>query len=73
MKNVLRASNLRDYCLFTLGINSGLRVSDLLKLKVVDVINRGIIKERIYIREMKTKKVKDFPISEAAKKALSDH
>jgi integrase len=73
MKKVLKASSLRNYCLFTLGINSGLRVSDLLKLRVSDVIDRGIIKERIYIREKKTNKVKDFPISGAAKKALSEY
>lgn len=29
MKKILKSTNLRDYCLFTLGINSGLRISDL--------------------------------------------
>ena len=37
MKKYLKAKSLRDYCLFTVGINSGLRVSDLLNLRVGDV------------------------------------
>ncbi|SDM95106.1 hypothetical protein SAMN04488502_10974 [Dendrosporobacter quercicolus] len=50
MKKYLKGQNCRDWLLFTLGINSGLRVSDLLKLIVTDV--KG--KERIIIREQKT-------------------
>ncbi|MCY9695900.1 site-specific integrase [Paenibacillus alginolyticus] len=74
IKEFLKATNLRDYCLFTVGINSGLRISDLLKLKVSDVIDKnGEIKERIYIREKKTNKVKDFPISEAANDSLREY
>ncbi|RIU93310.1 tyrosine-type recombinase/integrase [Oceanobacillus picturae] len=42
----------RDYILFLLGINSGLRVGDMLKLKVKDV--KG--KKRVAIQEGKTKK-----------------
>jgi integrase len=64
MKKILRASNLRDYNLFILGINSGLRISDLLNLKVSDVCDeKGKIKDRIAIREKKTNKLKDFPLA----------
>lgn len=42
----------RDYILFLIGINTGLRVSDLLALKVSDV--KG--KKKLTIREGKTKK-----------------
>ena len=31
MKKYLKSKSLRDWALFTLGINSGLRISDLLK------------------------------------------
>ena len=34
MKKYLKGKSLRDYCLFVLGINSGLRVSDLLNLMI---------------------------------------
>jgi len=72
MKKVLR-SNLRDYCLFVLGINSGLRISDLLLLKVSDVNDNGKIKDRIVIREKKMNKLKDFPLGETSKKALKEY
>ncbi len=69
MKKYLKGQNIRDYLLFTLGINSGLRVSDLLKLTVEDVNG----KDRISIREQKTGKAKDFPLSEICKKAISEY
>lgn len=69
MKKYLKGQNSRDYLLFTLGINSGLRISDLLKLTVDDVMG----KERISIREQKTGKTKDFPLSEICKKSISEY
>ncbi|MCL6442055.1 MAG: site-specific integrase [Alicyclobacillus sp.] len=73
MKKVLKASNLRDYALFSLGINSGLRIGDLLELKVSDVAEGKTIRDRITIRENKTNKAKDFPLSKTAKKALQEY
>lgn len=69
MKKYLKGQNSRDALLFVLGINSGLRISDLLKLKVDDVLD----KDRIIIREQKTGKLKDFPLSENCKKAVSEY
>lgn len=69
MKRYLKEHNLRDWLLFILGINSGLRISDLLKLTVEDV--KG--KERITIREEKTGKAKDFPLSDNCKKAINEY
>ena len=48
------------------GIHSGLRVSDILGLKVSDVYGR----KRILIREQKTGKIKQFPISNKLQKLL---
>ena len=73
MKKILKANNQRDYCLFVLGINSGLRISDLLTLKVSDVYANGKIQDRIVIREKKTNKLKDFPLGETSKKALKEY
>ena len=69
MKRYLREQSQRDYVLFTLGINSGLRISDLLKLTVEDV--KG--KDRISIREQKTGKTKDFPLGSKSVKAIADY
>lgn len=69
MKKILKGSNVRDYVLFVLGINSGLRISDLLNLTVEDV--KG--KDRISLREKKTGKAKDFPLSDKSKKIIADY
>ncbi len=55
----LKSRNQRDYVLFMFGIYTGLRISDILKLRVRDV--RG--KDHVYIRENKTGKEKRFPIN----------
>ena len=74
IKKVLRGTNMRDYCLFVLGINSALRISDLLKLKVGDVVDdRGRALERITLREKKTGKAKAFPLSKNAQKAIQEY
>ena len=52
MENILKETNLRDYVLFKLGINLGLRISDLLNLNVADIKNKNIIS----LIEKKTKK-----------------
>jgi integrase len=69
MKKYLKGQNMRDYLLFVLGINSGLRISDLLKITVDEVKD----KDRISTREQKTGKVKDFPLSETCKKAIAEY
>ena len=75
MKKVLKGgSNLRDYVLFVLGINSGLRISDLLKLKVADVLgDKGKYQDRIVLREKKTGKEKNFPLGKTVRKALDEY
>lgn len=73
MKRYLHNKSIRDYTLFVLGINSGLRVSDLLNLRVRDVASSsGKLHDRITLTEQKTGKKKDFPISDASRKALSE-
>lgn len=73
IKKLLKQQNLRDYCLFVLGINSGLRISDLLSLTISDVYEKSKLKDRIRLREKKTNKFKDFPISDNAKNAIKEY
>lgn len=62
----LKARNDRDYVLFMFGIYSGLRISDILPLRVRDVRD----KVYIYKREKKTSKERRFPINDALKPIL---
>ncbi|BBM84481.1 site-specific integrase [Candidatus Uabimicrobium amorphum] len=74
IKKILKANSLRDYCMFVLGINSGLRISDLLNLRVENVItSKNKVKDRISIREKKTNKYKDFPIRDNARKSIEQY
>jgi len=72
MKKVLKSRNLRDYCLFVLGINVGLRISDLLELRISDVVD-GRIKDLITIKEKKTGKTKTFQINKNANTAIREY
>lgn len=68
VKRILKSNGNRDFLLFLLGINSGLRISDILKLKVSDVLNKDFIS----IKEQKTHKCKRFPISKSYKRYLEE-
>lgn len=68
IKAELLQSSYRDYMFFEVGINTGLRVSDILKLKVSDVKGNFYID----IREEKTGKAKRFPLNETVRKELED-
>ena len=59
----------RNKFLFELGLFTGLRISDLLKLRVKDVKE----KERIHIREKKTGKDKKVPINEACREIIQEY
>ncbi len=60
------------YALFTLGINTGLRISDILALKWEDIINsRGKITDRIILIEKKTRKRTEIPLNKTVQAAIS--
>ncbi|EOO65824.1 phage integrase [Bacillus cereus VD196] len=65
IKEYLKEKNARNYILFVMGINTGLRISDILKLKVGDV--QG---SHISMREMKTGKQKRIQITSSLKREL---
>jgi integrase len=66
MKAELLKTGLRNWFLFVLGINTGLRISDILKLKVKDV--KG--KTHLVIYEQKTGKYKRFRINRELQKHI---
>ena len=68
IKRKLKA-NPRDLLLFTLGVNNGLRISDLLDLKVGDV--RGLaVGETLKILETKTGKMNVLMVNKETRKVL---
>lgn len=69
IKEKLRKKSERNYMLFVIGINTGLRVSDILKLQVKHVKNT----EHIIITEQKTGKQKRILITPGLKKELKGY
>lgn len=67
---LLGKENKRDYMLFVVGINIGLRAGDLLSLKYSDILDNGKIKDSVTIQEEKTDNVRTFELNDSAKKAI---
>lgn len=67
---LLGKDNKRDYMLFTVGINVGLRAGDLLRLKIKDIMLDGTIVDKVVIYEEKTDKKREFALNESAKGAI---
>ncbi|GAB6098124.1 site-specific integrase [Halanaerocella petrolearia] len=72
IKRMLKENNkYRDYVLFVCGVNFGLRISDLLKLKIKDITNLdGAVRETFEIIEQKTGKRNVIKINQEAKKSI---
>ncbi len=68
IESMKKALHGRNKLLFILGINVGLRISDILKLKVGDV--RG--QHKYSLREQKTGKAKDIWFNDSVKKAIKE-
>lgn len=68
---LIGSKNKRNYCIFVVGINVGLRCEDLLSLKIGDVATgKDEIKDKILIIEQKTGKVREFELNSSAKEAI---
>ena len=74
MKIELKKQGTRDYLLFLLGINTGLRISDIIKLQVLDVLNEDRTpKTHITITEKKTGKLKKFKINDSLSREIIEY
>lgn len=71
IKNIKRhlSDKPRDYCIFTLGINTNLRASDLLKIKVGQVRNLQV-GEHFSIKEKKTGKERSITVNKTVHDAV---
>jgi integrase len=64
-------TNQRDRLMVTIGLNSALRISDILALTVADVFDEnGKPRAEIRVKEKKTGKSKSFPINSAIAREL---
>lgn len=68
VEKILLSQSRRDRMLFTLGINSGLRISDILALNVGDVREKGYIQ----LIEQKTGKSRRIPLNDKLRQLLND-
>ncbi len=69
IKQFYKRRSTRDYFLFVMGVNVGLRITDMLHLKVRHVRERN----EIILRERKTKKEKFIPINATLKREIEDY
>lgn len=69
VEKILMKKSQRDFLMFVMGTNSGLRISDILALNVSDVKN----KTHICIIEKKTSKHKRFPINSKLKLIINSY
>ena len=70
-KYFLDRGKIRDWMMWTVGVSLGLRVSDLLSLKVRNVMNDDMtFRKYIFVIEKKTSKLNHCLITEAVKEAI---
>ncbi len=74
MYHYLKGKDDKYALLFKFGLNTGLRISDLLPLKVKNVyLENGSFKEYLIIKEKKTSKEKKIKINNALQMVLSEY
>jgi len=72
--NLFRQKNPRDYLLFVFGINSGLRIGDILSLKLADIKDTsGNLRDYLTIKEQKTGKTRKVHFNSQIKEALAHY
>ena len=74
IKNLLRGQKrFRDLLLFVVGINTALRISDLLQLQVNHFLDeQGRVKHRFWIKERKRGKRHEIVINTSIREALDE-
>ena len=74
MKEFCRQKGAEYELLFIIGINTALRIGDLLSLSVGNVVDEsGDIVSVVYLKEKKTGKTKRCPVNESINKALTGY
>jgi len=70
----LKGQDERDCLLFMFGVNSGLRISDILPIIYSDIFSgKGTFRQHLVIREKKTAKEKKIKLNDALKLAIKSY
>lgn len=75
IKNQLRGERrFRDLLLFVVGINTALRVSDLLQLQMGDFVDEhGALRDRFWLREEKRGKRNEVIINDSIREVMREY
>lgn len=66
-------ANMRNYTIIIIGLNTALRISDILNLTCDDIYLDGYVREHITVREQKTGKENRILLNREAKSALANY
>lgn len=69
----LKGQDMKYALLFKFGLNTGLRISDIIPLKVKNIMNNSQFYEYLTIKEQKTGKVKKIKLNETLRKAIAEY
>lgn len=74
MYQILKERDEKYALLFKFGINTGLRISDIIPLKVKDIMNSNMIfYDYLVLKEKKTSKVKKIKINDTLRKLIVEY
>ncbi|RFB15373.1 site-specific integrase [Bacillus sp. HNG] len=71
IKAVLKKQSQRDLLLFVFGINTGIKISDLLSLRIEDVWDDSGMKDFLYVKD--SEEVKAYYLNNRIKNELSEY
>jgi hypothetical protein len=64
------SASARDLALFNLAIDSKLRASDLVRLKIEDICSVNLVRERAVVTQLKTGRPVQFEITEVTRQSI---
>jgi len=65
--------NCRNYTIIILGLNTALRINDILNLTCQDVFHNGKVREHVTVKEKKTGKLNQLYLNDEARVALAKY
>ncbi|MFT8323741.1 MAG: tyrosine-type recombinase/integrase [Bacillus sp. (in: firmicutes)] len=70
MKRYLKKNSERDHLLFVLGINTGLTITEILDIRVKDLVNGEVVKDFYTLKKEDNKEEKKIYLNQKVKKSI---